>query len=184
MNRLLLGLAALCWVACGVGNESVPTGDDVAATQDELRSGSCVPRRCGPALGMPTLQCSDGSVGGNTGRCLADTQNGTCHWEVRQCPAPTPVCQPGACGPALGLLSQICADGSVGGNTGKCLPAANGTCHWEIRSCPAPAVCPAGSCGPALGLLSQICADGSVGGNTGKCQPANGTCHWEIRACP
>jgi hypothetical protein len=34
---------------------------------------------------MPTKQCSDGSLGGNTGRCLKH-EDGKCGWEIRACP--------------------------------------------------------------------------------------------------
>ena len=37
-------------------------------------------------MGMPAQQCSDGSVGGNTGRCIRTGAG--CGWEVRECPAP------------------------------------------------------------------------------------------------
>ena len=45
-------------------------------------------------------------------------------------------CDKSACGPQLGLPNQICADGSTGGPTGRCLKNANGSCGWEIRQCP------------------------------------------------
>jgi hypothetical protein len=48
----------------------------------------CAAGACGPALGMPAQQCSDGSVGGNTGRCLHNP-DGACGWEIRECPAST-----------------------------------------------------------------------------------------------
>lgn len=46
------------------------------------------------------------------------------------------VCETSACGPALGLPSQICDDGSFSGPTGRCLKNADGTCGWEVASCP------------------------------------------------
>ncbi|WP_437566244.1 hypothetical protein [Sorangium sp. So ce542] len=46
---------------------------------------TCDPAACGPALGMPSWECPDGSIGGNTGRCLA-RPDGTCGWEIRECP--------------------------------------------------------------------------------------------------
>lgn len=49
----------------------------------------------------------------------------------------TPVeCAKGRCGPALGMKSTACSDGSIGGPTGRCLENADKTCKWEIRSCP------------------------------------------------
>src|SRR5687768_1991301 len=45
------------------------------------------------------------------------------------------VCPAGACGPALGMPSRVCPDGSVGGSTGRCLSTPTG-CGWEVRECP------------------------------------------------
>lgn len=60
-------------------------------------------------------------------------------------------CQPGECGPALGMPSWLCADGTTGGPTGRCLRQANGGCGWEIRECPAKL------CG---GIAGFACPDG------------------------
>jgi hypothetical protein len=38
--------------------------------------------------GVAAYKCPDGSWGGNTGRCLTQS-NGTCAWEMRDCPAGT-----------------------------------------------------------------------------------------------
>lgn len=47
------------------------------------------------------------------------------------------LCDPSACGPALGMPNWLCPDGSVGGPTGRCLSdPKSGACGWEIRSCP------------------------------------------------
>ena len=46
-------------------------------------------------------------------------------------------CRPADCGPRLGMPSQQCADGSTGGNTGRCIRFMDGNCGWEIRECPA-----------------------------------------------
>jgi hypothetical protein len=48
----------------------------------------CPQSECGPQLGRPTELCEDGSTGGPTGRCLRGS-DGTCGWEVLECPAPT-----------------------------------------------------------------------------------------------
>ena len=47
------------------------------------------------------------------------------------------LCNPEACGPALGMPNILCEDGSLGGPTGRCLQTPEGTCAWEIRECPA-----------------------------------------------
>ncbi|MDB4956764.1 MAG: hypothetical protein JWO36_4333 [Myxococcales bacterium] len=51
-------------------------------------------------------------------------------------PPPKAECDPKQCGPRLGLATQQCADGSTGGNTGRCLHHPDNTCGWEIRECP------------------------------------------------
>lgn len=45
-------------------------------------------------------------------------------------------CERTDCGPQLGLPNWTCADGSVGGPTGRCLKRPGGTCGWEINNCP------------------------------------------------
>lgn len=48
----------------------------------------CTESECGPQLGRPNELCDDGSTAGPTGRCLRGS-DGTCGWEVLECPAPT-----------------------------------------------------------------------------------------------
>lgn len=46
----------------------------------------CEAGACGPQLGLPNVQCSDGvTVAGPTGRCLRG-EAGACGWEVIDCP--------------------------------------------------------------------------------------------------
>jgi eight-cysteine-cluster-containing protein len=110
-------------------------------------SGACAAGACGPALGMPAQQCSDGSVGGNTGRCIV-LGDGTCGWEIRECPAPP---QTGDC-LKTGCSGTICAEP---GNdvmttceykaeyacyqTASCVRQADGNCGWtqtpELQAC-------------------------------------------------
>jgi hypothetical protein len=98
----LMGVVA---AACG-GNVSLgSTGGNLSGGNGKADSGSgntdggttveCTnPDACGPALGMPSWICPDGSTGGSTGRCIQ--KDGTCGWEVRDCPAtdagPAPTC--------------------------------------------------------------------------------------------
>jgi hypothetical protein len=47
------------------------------------------------------------------------------------------LCAAATCGPQLGMPNWLCADGSVGGPTDRCLrDLGSGQCGWEIRSCP------------------------------------------------
>jgi hypothetical protein len=52
----------------------------------DMNAATCDPAKCGPQLGIATVMCSDGSIGGSTGRCLLNA-NGSCGWEIRSCPA-------------------------------------------------------------------------------------------------
>jgi hypothetical protein len=63
--------------------EGVEPSDDGAT---DPASETCAESECGPRMGMPAEQCPDGSIGGNTGRCLRRPDGG-CGWEVRECPA-------------------------------------------------------------------------------------------------
>ena len=186
----------------------VPIGDD-----------TCDPSRCGDVLGLPILSCEDGSIGGNTGRCLPSADGTRCSWELRECPVTsctsamcgTPpvaippsriscerdhdglcawVVSPDPCGPsdctgAHGNTTVLCADGSLGGFTGRCITTAAGTCDWENVVCAPSTECTLAACGP-LGSPPVLCGDGSLGGNTGRClrDTSSSACAWEIRVCP
>jgi hypothetical protein len=52
--------------------------------------------------------------------------------------APEEECRITECGPRPGMPVRKCDDGSLGGNTGRCLRRAGGACGWEIRACPPP----------------------------------------------
>lgn len=138
---------------------------------------TCDAASCGPAPGMPSIECPDGSIGGSTGRCL-ESPDGTCGWEIRQCPDET--CGDAECGPAPGMPATTCEDGSIGGSTGRCLRSDEGTCGWEILDCPEDG-CSDEECGPQPPGLP--CSDGS--GTSGPCvRSADGVCGWTTRECP
>jgi len=50
---------------------------------------ACDESYCGVRPRSVTLMCDDGSIGGNTGRCLRNEDLTTCSWEIRACPAPS-----------------------------------------------------------------------------------------------
>jgi hypothetical protein len=80
-------------------------------------------------------------------------------------------CDKAACGPQLGLANWTCADGSIGGPTGRCLERPGGTCGWEINNCPM-----AGTGGaPAQGGQGNVAGESAAGGaaseNCGGCSP-------------
>ncbi|HEY8080080.1 MAG TPA: hypothetical protein VIF62_38380, partial [Labilithrix sp.] len=95
--------------ACSGKNSDVTDSTDNAS--EDLVTAVCAKSACGPELGMPAEICPDGSIGGNTGRCVETKSNAVCHWEIRKCPAPTPtpICD---CGP-INFLVPACPDGST-----------------------------------------------------------------------
>ena len=100
MIALALALAvALALAACGAKANPQPVGD--GSGTDTIAE--CSPGECGPALGMPSQQCSDGSIGGNTGRCVKEP-DGSCGWEIRECPATETDCV------ATGCSCTVCAE--------------------------------------------------------------------------
>lgn len=76
----------------------------------------------------PEFRCPDGSP--SLGSVAFGIEGAAC------CPDQRPACQPVDCGPAPGSPSYTCADGSIGGNTGRCRRDLAGVCGWEIRECP------------------------------------------------
>ncbi|HET9990687.1 MAG TPA: hypothetical protein VFQ65_19290, partial [Kofleriaceae bacterium] len=67
----------------GSFGSATPAGS--ATTPPPTTAAECPAKRCGPPLGVMSKQCSDGSTGGPTGRCLEQADK-TCAWEVRACP--------------------------------------------------------------------------------------------------
>lgn len=110
VSRLLgLGCVGFVLIACGGGvslgdaSQGIKNGGtDAGGTGTGIKKDCSLADACGPQLGMPAEQCSDGSIGGNTGQCLS-TADGSCAWEIRSCPA-----NGGACFDATGEL-----DGSL-----------------------------------------------------------------------
>lgn len=111
--------------------------------------------------------------------------------------APVGDCEPTECGPPPGAPAIECADGSAGGNTGRCLRGADGVCSWELRDCPAvscrsdgvlcdgmPPECEAGQ----LAVVSEGCWTGACA-SVAMCEPANCdetqvTCERTPPTCP
>ncbi|MBK8253850.1 MAG: hypothetical protein IPK82_14445 [Polyangiaceae bacterium] len=93
-------------------------------------------------------------------------------------------CDPVECGPQPGAPAFECEDGSIGGNTGRCIQSDEGMCYWEFRDCPVNQLCDESECGPPLGMPTILCDDGSVGGATGRCLKLEVGCGWEVIECP
>ena len=181
-DRSACGVAlGLPTITCADGSTGGNTGRCIA--QGDPATCGWEVREC-PPIACSTTECGPVPpvVPGTTVTCerLAD---GTCAWT----PSTDPSCSdPTSCGPAPGIPSWLCADGSAGGFTGRCIASAAGTCEWEVRACDPTTECTIAECGPMPGSPAIVCADGSIGGNTGHCMrdPATGSCGWEQRACP
>ncbi len=81
--------------------------------------GPCAGKECGDAC----------SRGGFSGTC---DMKGRCGAAYPECDAPG--CPSWACGPQPDCPAYTCADGSIAGCTGNCVPNGHG-CAWEVREC-------------------------------------------------
>jgi len=96
-------------------------------------------------------------------------------------PAPLPgdACEASLCGPRPRTVTIMCDDGSLGGNTGRCLRSDDLSCGWEMRACPVEV-----SCGARLGnpcTDAQFCdfPESAMCGRadaTGVCRPRPEAC--------
>ena len=179
MNARTLGFALIAlspFAAALVACSGAPSSGDLQEAPTDTDSAElkiCAAADCGPALGLPTILCDDGSTGGSTGRCIR-TKGTSCHWEVRSCPAPKPTPVPttpppapvppgkhdcsaaGACpSPAPATPSQQCWDGTTAGPT--CVDN-GGKCGWTITKCPP--VPPELECGANICKKGQTCCSG------------------------
>jgi hypothetical protein len=150
----IVAFAVLGSSACLLDPEAIgpmPLGDGEA----------CATSECGPALGMPNLQCADGSWGGPTGRCLADGK-GNCSWEIRACPAAQPC---GATGEGACPATQYCAQG-----VGECLRYGFlGECHVRPVDCDE-------ALDPVCGCDGATYASACAAAKAGVAVAANGAC--------
>ncbi len=139
-----------------------------------------VDEEAGNNNGEPDSGQADGSM---EGECREDEcpEPPGCE-QAGDCPdvgVPMEECGPEDCGPALGLPNVECADGSIGGPTGRCLPTADGDCGWEVVECP-----PAPGCGGINGVRcddDEYCAydeDAMCGfaDHPGVCRPRPDGC--------
>ena len=91
-------------------------------------AGDCTPTECGPPTRTPAWTCEDGTLGGNTGRCLREATTGTCSWEFRNCPRK---CDEGECGAPP--PSPACPGG--GATEISCRRQSDETCRFVVK-CP------------------------------------------------
>ncbi len=134
------------------------TGTDTGVLCDD-------PSACGPAIRMPAVTCWDGSIGGNTGRCLKQA-DGTCGWEIRDCP-PESGCtgKPGECG-----SERYCAR-----PTGVC--GGTGTCKAKPTGCDFGWSPVCGCDGKTYGNACAAATAGVTVASLGECVTTGKTCN-------
>lgn len=123
--------------------------------------------------GNPSAAGADqGGSGGNAGTAgashggTATTNGGASAGESSQSE-----CDKADCGPQLGLPNWTCADGSVGGPTGRCLKRPGGTCGWEINNCPMAGEGGAANQGGQGNAAGESAAGGGAPDDCGGCSP-------------
>jgi hypothetical protein len=164
-------------IACWDGS-SPYTGKCLAASDGtcgwEKRACPAKPSECTPCA-IPLLACADGTSP-YTGKCYTDAATGSCTAEYKGCGDGT--CTTSECGPGLGMPSYTCEDGTIGGNTGRCIRT-GGKCGWEVKDCPRK--CTDAECG-AIPPVAP-CPGGS--GPTVECKrQSDATCSWIVGTCP
>lgn len=158
IKQLTLVLPFTLLAACGVSTSEVDEragADDRIDEQAELSSTSagkrcargqaycpstrrCYPEAClsccfFPACGRGEAYCP------STNSCYPEACLSCCRVGAGNGGDPNTdpaVCDPARCGPAPAMPTIRCADGSLGGFTGRCLPRQDNTCGWEVRRCP------------------------------------------------
>ena len=113
-----------------------------------------------PKPAAPSIQCRDGTIGGPA--CV-DQGNGTCAWEIIECPD----CTEEECGPAPGAPSVLCPDGVHMSGPGPC-EEIDGVCGWTFLECPE---CCEPSEQPQCIEGATCCADGTWQCNNGAGEP-------------
>lgn len=150
----LVGLVAACSAPGSEPTTGSAQGASTPTPPNLDPSDFCPAEECGPALGIASTTCADGSAAAP--RCV-QAPNSTCVWVPGQCAAPPPVvCAKNACGPQPGVLSKTCSDGSLSGP--ECGADANGKCAWTIRQCPSTGI----ACAP-----TPPCAADEIAVDTG-----------------
>ncbi len=190
MNRALLALLfALPLTACG-GRVELPD-DPSADSGSSSDSGAdtpvviCDKEACGPAPRSPSEVCSDGSIGGFTGRCIQQA-GGACGWEFRECP-PTPA----GC-----TRASDCGEGSycsvptgACGATGKCAKKPEG-CDFSyapVCGCDGKTYgndCAAKLAGATVASVGACSTSKACGGSIGSACDAGQFCKFPDGMCP
>jgi hypothetical protein len=153
------GCGAVCEIYCPYGNVTDASGCPLCKCNP---APTCQPSDCSQNL-PPPPKCASGTnvcARNDAGKCVWSATCATCPLlscstkcaygnkvDANGCATcecnPAPTCGPKDCGPAPGVPSMMCIDGSVAGPV--CGPTSAGTCGWTITKCP-PVVCPAIAC--------------------------------------
>ncbi|HEX2669348.1 MAG TPA: hypothetical protein VHM25_00675 [Polyangiaceae bacterium] len=160
-RRPTLGLAVALLAGCG-GTSKGGSDSGAGGSSGGANAGSGT--SSGGAAGLNAGGTNTGGSGVNQGGGGTPSGGTTSAGAAGQ-----DECPKANCGPQLGLPNWTCADGSVGGPTGRCLWNPTGSCSWEVNNC-----APAGEGGAAnqggQGNVAGAPSGGSAG--SGPC----GTC--------
>lgn len=88
--------------------------------------------------------------------------------------SPVVACDPGACGPPLGLPNGVCPDGVHVSGPGDCVALRSGGCGWQIWTCDAFDACVEARCPPAPPLCGpgqEAACGATVSGCVWACVP-------------
>jgi hypothetical protein len=166
------GIAGMGPPSGSAGAASTAGSNSSGGTASDL---TCLNAECGPALGLPSMVCADGSVGGPTGRCLR-LETGACGWEVRDCP-PAGEGGASASGGAPASGGATAASAGEGGSAGAGGASFTDRCGGCNYTGPTPQICIYQAGGPGAGRF--VCATQNPCGAAGACVciVGQGTCN-------
>ena len=140
------------------------------AYEGECEAAECTEDECGPAPGMPAVECADGSFAGPV--CGRDAA-GNCGWNITSCPSMTGCYGDDGCAAGeLCTAAEICLQDPSCPECDVCY----GYCVPSDRTCTRD------ECGPAPEAPSVLCEDGTLAGPI--CGRLGDACSWDVVACP
>jgi hypothetical protein len=115
-------------------------------------------------------KCDVGEYCCNASCGICAPEGGVC--TMQACEPSAKACQTTDCGPAMGLVTKLCPDGTTAGPL--CQRGADGKCAWAITECPE--IKPGDACAGCLD--GQYCQVSNCGRNSekGVCTPVKADC--------
>jgi len=166
MKRAWILSVSILAVALGASASACGGSADVSGGASGASAGGAAPTSGGAGASLAGASVGAGGAGANSGVAGASNAgSGTTNGGASHAGAPNSnECDSAACGPQLGLPNWICADGGIGGPTGRCIRQPEGSCGWEIDNCPRAAVGGAGAGGASQGGQGNTAGASTTGG--------------------